>query len=207
MLLATSVIGILSQACVHFPVVQKAARVPSPTDGASAPTIEHEWTVDELVGDLDELSGRDFKQGQALFNQALCGRCHAFSSYSEGSGFAPDLSSVGTQFNREFVLRSILDPSETMNGQHYYTVFQLKNGETVTGRLIEADDGKFVVAPSIMTPNVTVEIAEADVVKREPSPVSPMPSGLMNTFTRDQILDLIAFLVSSGNPSAAIFRK
>ena len=145
-------------------------------NGAASSANEHEWMVDELLHDLVGISGRDFEQGRALFEKALCGRCHAFSSYSEGSGFAPDLSSVGTQFHREF-------------------------------GLIEVEEGKLIVAPSIMSPNVTVEIAEADVVKREPSPISPMPSGLMNTSTRDQVLDLIAFLVSGGNPSAAVFRK
>ena len=34
-----------------------------------------------------------------------------------------------------------------------------------------------------------------------------MPVGLLNAFTKDQILDLLAFLDSGGNPDAPVYSK
>jgi hypothetical protein len=47
---------------------------------------------------------------------------------------------------------------------------------------------------------------KADIVRRDASPISPMPPGLLNVLTEDQILDLLAFLESGGNPQHADFK-
>ena len=44
-----------------------------------------------------------------------------------------------------------------------------------------------------------------DIVKRELSPVSLMPMGLLFTFTQDEVLDLLAYLESGGNEKAPLF--
>ena len=51
------------------------------------------------------------------------------------------------------------------------------------------------------------EVRLADIARREPSTVSPMPSGLLNSLTREEILDLLAYLEAAGKPNAANFRK
>ena len=139
--------------------------------------------------------------------QASCGACHSFSTFWEGSGLAPDLTPVGTKFAREEILRSILEPSATINGQYYFTNFKLKNGTVIPGMLREVKDKKYRIAVSVAAPDAVIEIPEADIVSEENSPVSPMPVGLLNAFTKDQILDLLAFLDSGGNPDAPVYSK
>ena len=39
-----------------------------------------------------------------------------------------------------------------------------------------------------------------------PSAVSPMPSGLVDVLTKEEILDLVAYLKSGGQPGAAVFK-
>ncbi len=174
---------------------------------ATAP-FHREWTMDDLLPPVRELAkGRDFQQGKWVFEKSLCGACHAFAAFSPGTGLAPDLSSVGNQYPREFLLQSIVEPSAVINGQYYFTNFHLKDGEVVSGKLIEMVDGKYRVAPSVAAPDTIVELKEEEVAALEPSPVSPMPTGMLNTFTQDQILDLIAFLMSGGNPQAGFFSK
>jgi hypothetical protein len=41
-------------------------------------------------------------------------------------------------------------------------------------------------------------IRKADVEEKAASKISPMPEGLLNTLTRDEILDLVAFLGAGG---------
>ena len=102
---------------------------------------------------------------------------------------------------------AITPASATVKGQFYTTNFRLKNGETMAGSLVENVEGKFRIAPSIMAPDSIIELNDSDIVAHEPSLVSPMPAGLMNPFTQDQFIDLIAFLLSGGNPQASVFAK
>lgn len=53
----------------------------------------------------------------------------------------------------------------------------------------------------------TAEVSKAGVDKRAASKISPMPEGLVNTFTKEEILDLIAYLESGSRENAAAFRK
>jgi hypothetical protein len=44
-------------------------------------------------------------------------------------------------------------------------------------------------------------------VSIEPSKVSPMPTGLLNVLTKDEILDLVAYVLAGGNPHHETFRR
>ena len=157
------------------------------------------------VADLG--SGHDWAKGRELFRRAACGVCHAMGTESEGTGLAPDLTGVASTFSREFILQSILEPSATINGRFFHTKFTLKNGDVVTGSVVDVADKKIFVAPVMMNPQATVEISQAEVKSEEPSPVSPMPPGLLNEFTREEVVELMAFLDAGGDRTAAVYRK
>ena len=167
-----------------------------------------EWTVAELLPSVSDLgSGRDWAQGRELFRKAACGVCHAFGNESEGTGLAPDLTGAASTFTREFILQSIVEPSATINGRFFDTRFTLKNGQVVTGSVVDTAEGKIFVAPVMMNPQATVEVVAADVKSEEPSSVSPMPPGLINELTREQIVELMAFIDAGGDRNAAVYRK
>lgn len=180
--------------------------------GTSASRAEQKsrkaWTMDELLPAIADLgTGHDWNQGRELFKKAACGACHAFASESEGAGLAPDLTAVASKFTRDIILQSILEPSATLNGQYFHTTFTLKNGDVVTGSVVDTANGKIIVAPVMLNPQVTVEIAAGDVKSEAPSPVSPMPAGLLDDFNRDEVVALMAFLDAGGDRNAAVYRK
>ena len=180
----------------------------SPDKPAEAPPFYKECKMEDLLPAIADLGkDRNYRNGGRVFQQAACGACHSFSTFWEGSGLAPDLTPVATKFTRDEILRSILEPSATINGQFYYTNFKLKNGTVIPGVLREVKDKKYRIAGSVATPDATFEIPEEDIVSEEPSPVSPMPVGLLYGFTKEQILDLMAFLDAGGNPDASIYKK
>jgi len=43
-----------------------------------------------------------------------------------------------------------------------------------------------------------VKVDRKDILSLKPSPTSPMPDGLLSSLTQDEVLDLLAYLVSSG---------
>jgi len=166
----------------------------------------------ELLPAIADLgSGHDWARGRELFRRAGCGVCHAMGTESEGTGLAPDLTGVASTFSREFILQSILEPSATVNGRFFQTKFTLKNGEVVTGSVVDVVEKKgnkmILVAPVMMNPQATVEISQADVKSEEPSSVSAMPSGLLSEFTKEEVVELMAFLDAGGDRTAAVYRK
>jgi hypothetical protein len=189
-------------------LVAVSAGVAGQRADAPAEPFYKEWTMADLRPSVVDLGvGHDWAQGRELFRQAACGVCHAFGAESEGSGLAPDLTAVGATYTRDFVLQSILEPSAEINGRYFHTTFTLTDGASITGSVIEVVDKTIFVAPVMLAPHATVEIAEADVKSEAPSPISPMPAGLLNAFTKEQVVELLAFLDAGGDRHAAVYRK
>lgn len=202
------VLRVLAGLVVATFAVSVTAQGTAVTGDAARQPVEHQWTMAELLPAMDDLgSGRDWMKGGQVFEQAGCGLCHAMSTYWQGNGLAPDLTGVASKLGRDMILQSILEPSATLNGQYYHTEVTLKDGSVVRGTVVDAVGDKLVVAPVMMVPDVTIQIAKSDIKAEAPSPVSPMPAGLLNLFTREQVLDLMAFLDAGGNAEATIYQK
>jgi hypothetical protein len=79
------------------------------------------------------------------------------------------------------------------------------DGTQVTGSLESEDDERLTLKPNPLSPE-TVEIGKSLIVKREISPVSPMPPGLLNALKENQLLDLLAFIEAGGDPKHRNFQ-
>ncbi len=75
----------------------------------------------------------------------------------------------------------------------------------MTGRPVDEDDTSAALITNPFTGDRT-EIPKAAVERRERSPMSPMPPGLVNTLSKDEILDLIAYLEAGGVPNHPAFK-
>ena len=60
---------------------------------------------------------------------------------------------------------------------------------------------------NMLEPNKTVNFQRDEVEEIFPSKTSMMPTGLLNTLHEDEILDLMAFLLSRGNAGDPVFSK
>jgi len=126
---------------------------------------------------------------------------------AETQKVSPDLTGVGSRYSRDVILDSILTPSLVLNSRFPATELRLRNGEVVTGTLVDLTDDKYVLAESQFHPEATTTIPRADVILEQPSATSPMPEGLLDSFTAEQIRDLFAFLEAQGDPDAQVFKK
>ena len=71
--------------------------------------------------------------------------------------------------------------------------------------MAESDD-QIVLRPSMLAPEMQ-EIRKADIKSRDVSKISPMPPGLVNMLSKQEILDLLAYLESAGHADGAPFKK
>ena len=174
------------------------------------PTMERkfvqEWTVEEIAPQLDKVAtGRDFRSGKAAFNDAQCIACHRFGN--EGGSVGPELTGVGSKYSRRDILESLIEPSKVVSDQFQNSIIVKKDGDDVSGRITDENKDRIIVLPNMLSPEVTVEVPVSEIAKREPSKVSPMPTGLLNNLTQDEILDLLAYMEASGRAGASNFKR
>jgi putative heme-binding domain-containing protein len=184
-------------------VINAFKPLPRPAKPVKPRALVKEWTMPDLEPLLGRVShGRKFAAGKAAFEEAQCLSCHKFGN--EGGAVGPDLTAVSSRFQRRDVLESILEPSKVIAEQFLNTEVRTKDGDVEVGRLIEETDDAVVLQPSPLTPE-TVKISTAQIRVRRFSKVSPMPEGLLNGFTKEEILDLLAYLESGGRADHADF--
>ena len=163
-----------------------------------------EWKMDDFTGSLDLVAkGRSFERGKEAYALSQCLACHRFGN--EGGSTGPDITAVSSRFSRTDLLSSILEPSKVVSEQYQNITVTKKDGDDVTGRLLEDTDTKLVLATNPLTMDKT-EIKKSDVKSRVPSKVSPMPEGLVNILSREEILDLLAYIESAGKKESAAFK-
>ncbi|MEM7203937.1 MAG: c-type cytochrome [Planctomycetota bacterium] len=162
------------------------------------------WTLGEAVAEFDgELRGRDYERGQGLFVATSCATCHRFAGV--GGSVGPDLTSVGNTFSVPALLEAIVDPSRVISDQYGSSIVMRRDGSSVFGLVVEGADGGLAVYSN--TPGAEpVTIPKADVVEVRESSVSQMPPGLVDALNADELRDLVAFLLSRGDPKDRMFR-
>jgi putative heme-binding domain-containing protein len=167
------------------------------------------WQMADLTPALDKAAkGRNFRRGREAYLAAQCAACHKFGSdpATIAGDVGPDLTAVASRFTRRDILESIIEPSKVISEQYMNTAVRLKNGDTVVGRLLEENDERLVLSPDQRKPE-KVTVNKKDVERRVPSKLSPMPSDLVNVLTKDEILDLLAYIESGGKREHPAFAK
>jgi hypothetical protein len=81
-------------------------------------------------------------------------------------------------------------------------MIQTTGGEVHVGRLISEDAESLTLRPDMLG-DATVVIPRKSIAAKKPSALSPMPEGLVNTLSKFELLDLLAFLEADGRTDAA----
>ena len=167
------------------------------------------WKIDDLAKDLtNSESGHDYERGKRIFREALCIRCHRVGF--EGASVGPDLTSVSRRFSRRDILESILTPSKVVAEQYRLANVITTDGKTLTGQIIPSRDYRSPVLQLVtkpLEPYQVTEIPKSQIESFAISQTSVMPTDLLNTFTREDILELLAWLEAGGNSSHPSYSK
>ena len=169
-------------------------------------TVQKEWTVEELAAAAaKKMKNRDYDRGREVFGSVGCFACHRFAN--EGGAIGPDLTGVAGRFNARDLIESIVDPSKEVSDQYAPIVIEKKDGTEITGRIANLNDNNIMVNANMYDPNDMVRVNRRDIKSIQPSKTSMMPSGLLNVLKEDEILDLMAFLLSRGERQNRMFSK
>ncbi|MDF1745430.1 MAG: c-type cytochrome [Gimesia sp.] len=149
------------------------------------------------------MKGGSFKNGRNLFHALRCAACHRFNGL--GGDVGPDLTTVKNKFDARYILESIIEPSKVISDQYQSSTVLTTDGRTLTG-LVSLADGTVVVYPADVKVK-PISLSVEDVEEILPSSVSQMPKEMLNTLNGDEVRDLMAYLLSGGDPKSKIYGK
>lgn len=164
-----------------------------------------QWNLEEL-GTVAQngMRHRNFENGRRMFGAAACFACHRFGN--EGGMTGPDLTGAGGRYSPRDLLDQVLNPSKEINEQFVPSVLTKENGETIVGVVVNLNGDFVSINGDPSSPNDLIRVDRKEVKSIEPSKVSPMPPGLLNLLTKDEVLDLVAYVLSGGRRDDAMFQ-
>ena len=197
--LETKDVELMTGLLEDFPTVD-LSKLPKPKGPGEA------WTVETAMKLFEsELRGRDFENGKKMFSAGLCIACHRVGG--EGGHSGPDLGSVGTRYSIRDILVAICDPSASISEQYLASIVKLKDGDPLYGRLIFRNDKEVGVASNPFDLNQISKAPAEQVQDISFSQVSIMPSEMISGLNRDELMDLMAYLLSGGDSQHKAFAK
>jgi putative heme-binding domain-containing protein len=178
------------------------ARV-SPRDLLAARPTVKEWTVAEVAPLVETGLGkpRDLERGRKLFGAVACSACHRFGN--EGGGVGPDLTAVAGRFGVRDLAEAVVEPSKVISDQYAAVSIATKDGRVITGRVGNLFGDSLSIIEDMFDPGRGTNLRRSEIEAMEPSPVSPMPAGLLDSLSAEEIQDLFAFMLARGDGRAA----
>ncbi len=130
--------------------------------------------------------------GMQAFVKARCHQCHVVAGH--GTNLGPDLLASVKLLRGQELLKQIIEPSSKIHEKYQTYKFLLESGQVVTGVIAEEDATSYRVVTNLLTPNSISTISKRDVEDKVLSRTSPMPEGLLDVLTREEIIDLVTFI-------------
>lgn len=139
----------------------------------------------------DAILRANAKNGRGIFEKT-CAACHTI--FGAGGKIGPDLP--GNFSDVDYLLQNILDPDAVIGKDYQQTFITTKDGKLIAGVVAAEDEGTVTVK----TLAETVTLPKDSIQKRDLSPQSMMPAGLLGGLEEPEVRDLFLYLRQSRNP-------
>ena len=136
----------------------------------------------------------DADRGRRLFAESAavqCRTCHAVGG--QGGGVGPALDRVGTRLDRQKILESLLEPSNTIAPEYRTWVAVTDDGRSVTGLMVKRTDETVSIVDAA---GKLAELPAATLDEIVPLPTSLMPEQLLRDLSAEQAAYLLTYLES-----------
>jgi quinoprotein glucose dehydrogenase len=147
---------------------------------------------DDPLSDYEEcMYGGDAALGKTIFfdrPDVQCMRCHKIEG--QGGDVGPDLSHISAQKDRHYLLESIVTPNKQIAQGYDSVMLVLNDGDSASG-VLKSETADKVVLQGADGNFVTVKTSD---IKSRQKALSPMPEGLAQILTRQELRNLVEFL-------------
>jgi putative heme-binding domain-containing protein len=163
------------------------------------------WTFADLASSVEPLEpGRSYANGKQIFQVANCVACHKINDL--GTEVGPDLTKPDPKYTVADILREILEPSKKIDDKYATYLFETTEGQVLTGVVLNEGPLAITIVQDPLAKSKPITLRPTEIADRKKSPTSIMPQGLLDKFTREEILDLIAYVVAKGDPKHKLFQ-
>ncbi|MBX6313334.1 MAG: c-type cytochrome [Isosphaeraceae bacterium] len=155
------------------------------------------------VFELIRREGKPDKGREVFFRTGTnaCGSCHRVQG--RGQWVGPDLSTIGTKYGKDELLRSILNPSAGIAYNYRSYVIATQDGQVITGLPVEETPDRLALKTA---EGKRIVLRPADIAEKKISEISLMPEGLAQALTEQDLVDLLAFLTTLKQPVSVVGR-
>ena len=139
-------------------------------------------------------SGGDYERGKDIFfnrTSVSCQRCHKAEDH-RGGEVGPDLSKIGVQKDRNYLLESLVAPNAKIAENFESVVVVTSEGQVVTG-VKRAEDDKSL---TLITAEGKGIVIPKDEIQDRAVGKSAMPEDLINYLSKRDARDLVEFLAN-----------
>jgi putative heme-binding domain-containing protein len=153
------------------------------------------WKLHDLESEIESgTRGRSDEIGARLFKEATCAQCHPIGT--EGRNIGPSLTDVATRWkgDKAGILREILEPSHKIDPKFASYSVLTEDGVVYSGILV-SESRESISILSGADQKDPKAIAREDISNMAKSALSIMPNGLMDQYTKDEIFELLAYLL------------
>jgi putative heme-binding domain-containing protein len=156
---------------------------------------EYDAAVVKSLVDKAQASG-NAARGVALFASAksACVSCHKVGKL--GGSVGPEMTAIGKQRSAEQLIESVLWPNRNVEEKYRVTQVLTSDDKVVRGYIASEDKHTLVILDPAT--GAKDSIASDDIEDRKQVP-SLMPEGLVNSWSEEQIADLVSFLSDLGH--------
>jgi len=164
-----------------------------------------QWSLGDLLSLEPKLKGRNFEHGRKMFAATRCVICHRFAG--EGGATGPDLTQLAGRFNLKDLSEAIVEPSKVISDQYLGSSVVTTEGDVYNGRIISETEKSITILTDPEDSTKVVEVSPEKIQEMIPSKVSIMPADLLKPLNENEVLDLLAYLLSRGDKGHPMFRK
>ncbi|QJW92716.1 PVC-type heme-binding CxxCH protein [Frigoriglobus tundricola] len=167
-----------------------------------------EWKLEELtdaVKEMETKGGRNFANGKQMFTVATCVACHKFGG--QGNEFGPDLAKLDPKTFKSAadLTDHVLNPSKKIDDRYATYRIVTSDEKVYTAMIVEEKDGVVKIIENPLASAKPIEIKRADIAEQKKAPTSMMPKGLLDKLTREEVLDLLAYVWGRADPKSKLF--
>ncbi len=186
---------------LHLDLLEAAARNEAEPVKALLAKYEGARSKDDPLASYREtLQGGDATRGRAVFYEKAavsCVRCHKVAG--QGGDVGPDLSSLGGQQPRDYLLTAIVDPNKQIAKGFETVIVELKNGKTLSG-ISRADDGQTL---TLIAADGTLLQVDKSNIEDQARGKSAMPEDVVKKLSKSELRDLVEYLAQQKAPVPA----
>ncbi len=157
----------------------------------------NDWKMEDFQDGLQRgLEGRSMKIGERIFKEATCAQCHQLAGV--GGKVGPALDDIFQKYQNDAaaVLQEILEPSNRIEEKYSVHMILTVDGLTITGIIQSQNDDEVVLLDNPESEEPTT-VAREEIEEMVKTSKSIMPKALVNQFTKDEILEMLAYLKAS----------